>query len=625
MKKVLKYLTAMVLSFGLCLFASFVFYSFFYAKTYTNLFFALGVFFVALCFSALYFYEHKTHRSFLKLIKHILIWCYSGVCLYCLLFAVCIGTSGSVKTDEGFSIKTDFFSNQNVMVIVPHQDDDILLAGGLLTQYVENGSQVSVVFTTQGDLDDVGVIRINEAKQVLSDLGINKENIYFLGFGNQYQEKDFDGQTVKHLYNSPDGDALWTSVKNHTKTDDIIGQDSYIQCEFTRNNFLYSIKALIEEKRPDVIYAVDYDAHFAHKAACLMFDEAMGIILKEDDDYNPTVYKGFAYGTAWTATDDYMNSFNLSSSKKPNARVWKNSASGYVWEERVRVPIDVANTNRMIRNTPIYNALKGYESQFASENTGRVLRSDKVFWERRTDSLLYQAVFYADGKESGKLNDFKIKDSNDVIANVPPNDAVQVADSIEVILPAEITMDSIGLYDNADTSHNVLGGYIVFDDGSRVDFGEINGEGSLSLVEFEEKTVKAFTVHITKKEGELAGFTELEAYSCKNEEQKKIEYIMPVDEDGNFAYNYWLEGKDTETFTIYSYPSTEIMDAEKLEIICDEAQKKLLCFGERRADCSVPCRGNDKDQINIWRCVYRILCRKSQYMEKIIHGSHEIL
>ena len=110
------------------------------------------------------------------------------------------------------------------MVVIPHQDDDILLVGGLITQYTENGSEVSVVFTTHGDGDNLAGTRINEAKNVLSELGVKKENIHFLGFGNRWQEKTFAGKGVKHIYNSPDGDAIWTSANNHTKTYDASGQ-----------------------------------------------------------------------------------------------------------------------------------------------------------------------------------------------------------------------------------------------------------------------------------------------------------------------------------------------------------------------------------------------------------------
>lgn len=36
-------------------------------------------------------------------------------------------------------------------VFAPHEDDEINIYGGIIEQYVKNGSQVRIVFSTNGD------------------------------------------------------------------------------------------------------------------------------------------------------------------------------------------------------------------------------------------------------------------------------------------------------------------------------------------------------------------------------------------------------------------------------------------------------------------------------------------
>ena len=79
--------------------------------------------------------------------------------------------------------KSALYSGKNVMVFSPHQDDEINLLGGVLEQYVKYGSNVTVVFSTNGDYEGHGETRLREAVEVLSFIGIPQENVIFLGYG----------------------------------------------------------------------------------------------------------------------------------------------------------------------------------------------------------------------------------------------------------------------------------------------------------------------------------------------------------------------------------------------------------------------------------------------------------
>lgn len=81
---------------------------------------------------------------------------------------------------------TEFYKNKNVMIIVPHQDDEINVAGATIKNYVDGGSEVTVVFTTNGDYYGLGEIRINEAINAVGKLGVKPENVVFLGYGDKW-------------------------------------------------------------------------------------------------------------------------------------------------------------------------------------------------------------------------------------------------------------------------------------------------------------------------------------------------------------------------------------------------------------------------------------------------------
>ena len=98
------------------------------------------------------------------------------------------------------------YANHDVLVIVPHEDDEVCLLGGVFEAYVRAGSTVRVVFVTNGDSfgGDSGQVRIREAIAALSIVGIPEENVIFLGYGDQWRPKR------SHIYHA-DSDEQMTS------------------------------------------------------------------------------------------------------------------------------------------------------------------------------------------------------------------------------------------------------------------------------------------------------------------------------------------------------------------------------------------------------------------------------
>lgn len=494
--------------------------------------------------------------------------------------AFCYRICGLLRAD--FSITTPLFSGKRVMVIVPHQDDELNLAGGLLEQYTAGGSEVMLVYATNGDYNGLAQTRSQEALAVAGSVGIPVEQVYYLGYGDQWEYQEQAGELRKHLYFSVEGDALWTSHYGATHTYGTEAIDCYRDSDYTRNSFLEDLRTLILEKRPDVIFCVDYDAHHDHMALDLFFEEAMGTILASEPDYQPTVYKGFCYGTAWYAEADLMGSENLLSSKFPAWEHWERLGISYDWEARVRLPVTAQDAGRLLSRTTLYRSIRLFESQNGYQFAERVLNGDKVFWERRTDSLLYRAEFTGDGETVHVWNDFKLKDSTDFSALV--NTGVRFAGTITVTLESPAVMDSVWLYDAPSAEDNILSGFLRFDDGSVVEFGPLEPGGSATQINFERRSVASFDICFTKTEGDAPGVTEIEAYCGTPEAEPLI--LMAVDGDDNFVYDYWIQEGNEAEFTLYSWPGE--VSWEDVDIRCTGGRDCLweVADGTLRVMCS---------------------------------------
>lgn len=489
----------------------------------------------------------------------------------CLLFLQFI--SGNYPYNGGFSMETPVWKDKNVMVIVPHQDDDINLVGGMIEPYIENGSNVTFVFSTTGDRYGLAEVRANEVVAALTPLGVKKENIYYLGFGDGWNPQNGENGELPHIYLSSDADALWTSCYGATATYGTAAIEHYMDLEYTRNNYLFSLKSLILEKKPEIIFAVDFDHQMGHKGTSLFFEEVMGQILKEDPNYHPNVYKGFCYGTAWEAPDDFYDSRNLLSSKKPEESIWNDSAFTYQWEDRLRFPVGKQNLNSILSNNSVFTSFSAYRSAYANQYAGKVLNGDKVFWERRTDSMLYNAEIKVNGQQTTLLNDFKLIDFQMLDWSMDLSDrfgfcsAVDCGEgqTVRIQLQDTVTANMLYLYDHPELESNILGGVITFSDGSKIELPELEKDGSVTAVPFSQKQIDWLEITVTEAEGNRPGLTETELYF--NAVTDTESFLMAVDQDDNFVYDYVLQEEENLVLDLYQFPNGKLLNWDEVNIL----------------------------------------------------------
>ena len=73
------------------------------------------------------------------------------------------------------------WKHKSVMVIVPHQDDEINLAGATIRNLVDHGITVYILFCITCDLLEPPAVRVAEGIHSCRLLGVPDENILFLG------------------------------------------------------------------------------------------------------------------------------------------------------------------------------------------------------------------------------------------------------------------------------------------------------------------------------------------------------------------------------------------------------------------------------------------------------------
>lgn len=464
------------------------------------------------------------------------------------LAVVCVYETELNKLDSNDGVDNSFydsqFKNKKVMVIVPHEDDDLLISGQVLPSMYKNGADVRVVFATNGDKRVSAYTRQSEACNALEKLGIPREKVIFLGY--------------------PDGTQLYVGKKafsfssgwDHTYAGK--GFKDYhfdrfgTHAKYTAENMVDDIESVVLEYRPDYILAIDFDTHTDHRGVSISFEKAMERILKKEGGYTPKVLKCFGYSLAWKSKPDFyalnIKSTVMQDREKNNDPSYETDVPQYRWNNRVRLPIDKKSLSHSILRCSEYKALSEHLSQYAYCYSERIINGDSVYWNRRTDSLTYNADISVSSGDASLLNDFRligvgnrtaglhVKLEN-CVSRFDKNDAQK---TVTVKFDSPKTVSCVSLYDNFGLNSNILGGVITFSDGSKVEVPALNADGSETRVVFETKhNITSFTFKVTEYEG-VAGLDEIEAFENADYDMGFSLIKLKNADTDDYIYNYLI-------------------------------------------------------------------------------------
>lgn len=464
------------------------------------------------------------------------------------LAVVCVYETELNKLDSNDGVDNSFydsqFKNKKVMVIVPHEDDDLLISGQVLPSMYKNGADVRVVFATNGDKRVSAYTRQSEACNALEKLGIPREKVIFLGY--------------------PDGTQLYVGKKafsfssgwDHTYAGK--GFKDYhfdrfgTHAKYTAENMVDDIESVVLEYRPDYILAIDFDTHTDHRGVSISFEKAMERILKKESGYTPKVLKCFGYSLAWKSKPDFyalnIKSTVMQDREKNNDPSYETDVPQYRWNNRIRLPIDKKSLSHSILRCSEYKALSEHLSQYAYCYSERIINGDSVYWNRRTDSLTYNADISVSSGDASLLNDFRLIGVGNRTAgpNVKLENCVSRFDkndaqkTVTVKFDSPKTVSCVSLYDNFGLNSNILGGVITFSDGSKVEVPALNTDGSETRVVFEPKhNITSFTFKVTEYEG-VAGLDEIEAFENADYDMGFSLIKLKNADTDDYIYNYLI-------------------------------------------------------------------------------------
>lgn len=545
------------------------------------------------------------------------------------LAVVCVYETELNKLDSNDGVDNSFydsqFKNKKVMVIVPHEDDDLLIPGQVLPPMYKNGADVRVVFATNGDKRVSAYTRQSEACNALEKLGIPREKVIFLGY--------------------PDGTQLYVGKKafsfssgwDHTYAGK--GFKDYhfdrfgTHAKYTAENMVDDIESVVLEYRPDYILAIDFDTHTDHRGVSISFEKAMERILKKESGYTPKVFKCFGYSLAWKSKPDFyalnIKSTVMQDREKNNDPSYETDVPQYRWNNRIRLPIDKKSLSHSILRCSEYKALSEHLSQYAYCYSERIINGDSVYWNRRTDSLTYNADISVSSGDASLLNDFRligvgnrtagpnVKLEN-CVSRFNKNDAQK---TVTVKFDSPKTVSCVSLYDNFGLNSNILGGVITFSDGSKVEVPALNADGSETRVVFEPKhNITSFTFKVTEYEG-VAGLDEIEAFENADYDMGFSLIKLKNADTDDYIYNYLItpDEKSLNLGVYLSNPNAgytiKIIEGDSVKL-----EGNTLVFDDDFEKCTVRAELNGDpstyDQITVKRLSEREL-KSYESFEKV--------
>lgn len=489
-----------------------------------------------------------------------------------------------------------FFERKRVLIIVPHQDDELFLCGTIIGLLKGDYQNVFVAFTTNGDYGCSFDMRRKESISALGVYGIKSTNIFFLGYGDQYNTE------YGHLYHAPVGSVVSSKAGYQSTYGDVFCMRTEGRHhDYTIENYSDDFENIIKHIFPDVIFCNDLDWHPEHRITSLVFDKVLGKILKEVNNYHPYVFKGFVYYLGWDGVIDYKKK-NLDRTKRPNRyhsadKRFEFGNPYFKWKERICFPVDYRLTLK--KRNVLYKAIHQYHfSDNAMRFYDSMMNSDAIFWERSTIDYAVQASIIISSGCSKYLNDFVIIDSSNITKknNMPFDESIWRADEwdkepeIKLVFDKPIDAHEIVLYRDIDSyscecsntdiivtcDENGVNKILRFD-------GVIEKFDVKKIYRINTKKIESIMIRMHNNR---IGLSEIEVN--RHQSLKFIKILV----NNNFAYEYYVDedckelSVDYYTYgcsknklvknVLYTYPKSEDVIWEDEQIIMTKKLKKCI-------------------------------------------------
>lgn len=281
---------------------------------------------------------------------------------------------------------------ESTLIIVPHPDDEILLAGGIIYRCVLEHKEIHVAVATNGDYlcqnHDKGSLRLSESLDALGFLGVPPDHTYLLGYPDTGMESEVSFLTT--LMNASDPDHVYPSPASAVTYGITGGKEDYhmertgIHALYNARSFLEDVTTLIRSLCPQLIITTSrWDVHGDHSALLHFVRLAIKDVTASNFHYRPVLWEGIVHSPAgddvWPIPEGSDNMFTM----PPNLE----EMTDLKWNSRISIPLPESAIGGSMESNKKYQALKRYHTALNPDEPEVVryllsfVKADEIFWE----------------------------------------------------------------------------------------------------------------------------------------------------------------------------------------------------------------------------------------------------
>jgi N-acetyl-1-D-myo-inositol-2-amino-2-deoxy-alpha-D-glucopyranoside deacetylase len=234
------------------------------------------------------------------------------IILFLFICIIAVLNSSNLKNKLMYNISVKNFetinSSDRILILAPHPDDEALSSSGIIQKALLAGAKVKVVFLTNGEYNqesymiyekrplilknqfiNLGKIRMNEALNAASILGLGKDDSIFLGY------PDFGTMDILSEY--------WDKNKPYSNILERISNVPYGECKspdapYIGQSILSDIEDILKEFKPSkIIVSSPVDLNRDHQALYLFLRVALWDLKQEIG--NPQFYTYLVHSKNW--------------------------------------------------------------------------------------------------------------------------------------------------------------------------------------------------------------------------------------------------------------------------------------------------------------------------------------
>ena len=289
-------------------------------------------------------------------------------------------------------------SSDRILILAPHPDDEAISSSGIIQKALSAGAKVKIVYLTNGEYNqeayliyekkplilknqfmNLGKIRMNEALNATSILGLEKSDLIFLGY------PDFGTMDIFSEY--------WDKNKPYSNILERISNVPYSECKspdapYIGQSILSDIEDILKDFKPSkIIVSSPVDANRDHQALYLFLRVALWDLKQEIG--SPQFYSYLVHAKNWPIQkgmnikstldipaaiqgfgEDWINSY-LSAKETENK---SNAISQYVSQIRYNPPFLAS----FVRKNELFAVFKDIEINRSNEFYINVSNTDKT-------------------------------------------------------------------------------------------------------------------------------------------------------------------------------------------------------------------------------------------------------